>query len=227
MNKEIIEQIKKEVFEILEKDNSGHGANHIERVYNLSIKFAAKESADIFITSLIALLHDVDDYKLFGIESAEELTNAKIIMNKYDIDISIQEKVLEAISKIGYKKSLNGIRPNILEGMIVSDADMCDSIGVTGILRTYDYQTSHGMPFFDKNIFPNENVGINNYKICSESAVCHCFEKLLRLKDLMLTSAGKSEAESRHSILVEMLYHLFEEENALEWKEYLDEFLKR
>ena len=42
----------------------------------------------------------------------------------------------------------------------------------------------------------------------------------------MLTNSGKKEAASRYQIIVDFLYHLFEEENAPEWKEYLDHYLK-
>ena len=52
------------------------------------------------------------------------------------------------------------------------------------------------------------------------------FEKLLRLKDFMLTDSGKKEALERHHIMVEFLYHFFEEEDVPEWTEYLDHFLK-
>lgn len=222
----MIEVIRKEVYELLCKDNSGHGMDHIDRVYKLSVKFAEKENADVFISGLIALLHEVDDYKLFGEESAENLTNAKMIMNKVGVDIDSQTRVLDAIKKIGYKKYLKGIRPESLEGMIVSDADMCDGLGVSGILRTYDYQKSHGKPFFNRNIFPNLNVDASTYKLCDDSAVSHCFEKLLRLKGLMMTEAGRVEATNRHEIVVSVLYHLFEEENAPEWKEFLDKYLE-
>ena len=46
---------------------------HVNRVLNLSLKFAKTERANKDVVALIALLHDVDDYKLFGIESAENL----------------------------------------------------------------------------------------------------------------------------------------------------------
>lgn len=224
-NINIIKQVKGEVFNLLKKDKSGHGIEHINRVYNLSLKFAKKEGVDEFIPSLIALLHEVDDYKLFGEEYASNLTNAKSIMNKVNIDDETQEKVLDAIKKIGYKKSLMGIRSESIEGMIVSDADMCDAIGVTGILRSYDYQKSNGKPFFDRESFPDEKVNASTYKLCDDSVVRHCFNKLLCLKNLMMTDAGKAEATDRHDIIVSILYHLFEEENASEWKEYLDNFI--
>lgn len=52
--------------------------DHIDRVLNLSLRFAKKEKANIEIVTLIALLHDVDDYKLFGMESAKWLNVCKI-----------------------------------------------------------------------------------------------------------------------------------------------------
>lgn len=222
----MIEEVKSEVYKLLCKDNSGHGMDHVNRVYKLSVKFAEKECADVLVVSLVALLHEVDDYKLFGEESAKNLSNAKMILSKVGVGEETQKKVLESIKRIGYKKCLNGIRPETLEGKIVSDADMCDGLGVTGILRTYDYQKAHGRPFFDRKVFPEASVNFDNYKLCDDSAVCHCFDKLLRLKNLMMTEAGREEASSRHDIIVSILYHLFEEEDAIEWKKYLDEFLK-
>ncbi|MDE5630904.1 MAG: hypothetical protein K2I70_04820, partial [Bacilli bacterium] len=221
----IIDKVKEEVYKLLRKDESGHGIEHINRVYNLSLKFAREEQIDEFIPSLIALLHEVDDYKLFGEECATNLTNAKMIIDKVNIDECVKEKVLDAIKKIGYKKSLMGIRPESIEGMIVSDADMCDALGVTGILRSYDYQRSNGKPFFDRETFPDEKIDVSTYKLCDDSVVRHCFNKLLYLKGLMMTNVGKKEASNRHDIIVSILYHLFEEENACEWKEYLDKFI--
>ena len=61
----MIEKVKEEVNEILKEEESGHGMDHIERVYKLSIKFAKKENADIEIVSLASFLHDVDDYKRY------------------------------------------------------------------------------------------------------------------------------------------------------------------
>ena len=136
--------------------------------------------------------------------------------------------ILEEISKIGYSKSLKGIRPLTIEGKIVSDADMCDAVGVNGIIRTYTYSLKNNMPFFDKNIFPVEDVNANNYiKKCSDSSVCHMFEKILKLKKLMLTDSGRQEIDKRHQITIDILYQLFDEEDAKDWKEYLDNFLRK
>ena len=52
----MIEEVKEQVYKLLNKDNSGHGMDHINRVLNLSLKFADKEHANREIVSLIALL---------------------------------------------------------------------------------------------------------------------------------------------------------------------------
>lgn len=224
----MIKDIKKQVYDLLNNDDSGHGYDHIERVLNMSLKFAKKENADINVVSLIALLHDVDDYKLFGIENANNLTNAKKFMNNANVPLKLQKKVLSELSCIGYSRAMKGIRPKTIEGMVVSDADMCDCLGVVGILRIYKYGLKNGKPFFDKNIFPIENITIDEYTSrCADSGVCHIFEKILKLKYLMMTDSGKEEAINRHKIVVDVLYHLFEEENAPEWKEYLDSYIRK
>lgn len=223
----MIDEVRKKVNLLLNNDNSGHDMNHIDRVLKLSLKFALKEGANIEVVSLIALLHDVDDYKLFGMDNSNKLTNAKKIMNDVKIDKNIQDKVLSEIKSIGYSKCLKGIRPKTLEGMIVSDADMCDALGANGIIRTYSYSIKNGKPFFNKKKFPLQDLNYDNYtKECSSSSVCHIFEKILKLKNLMLTSSGKKEAVERHKIVVDFLYHLFDEEDSLEWKEYLDNYLQ-
>lgn len=223
----MIEEVKQKVYELLNNDNSGHGMEHINRVLELSLKFAKIENADKDTVVLIALLHDVDDYKLFGMNNAENLTNAKRIMSDCKIDKNIQEQVCLALNNIGYSKRLKGCCPTTLEGKIVSDADMCDALGANGILRVYTYSIKNGKPFFDKNIFPIENLSANKYTSrCADSSICHIFEKILKLKNLMLTDSGKKEATNRHQIIVDFLYHLFSEENALDWIEYLDNYLK-
>ena len=222
----MINAVKEQVYSLLAKDNSGHGNDHINRVLQLSLKFAETENANKDAVSLIALLHDVDDYKLFGEENAQNFTNAKRIMNLANVPNDIQQQVLNSLNCIGYSRLLKGNRPTTIEGKIVSDADMCDTMGVNGILRIYTYSTKNGKPFFDRNKFPIEDMTAEKYtRKCADSSVCHIFEKVLKLKDLMMTNAGKLEAQERYNIIVDILYHLFDEENASEWKEYLDKYL--
>ena len=224
----MVEEVKRQVSNLLSTDQSGHDIKHVERVLKMSLEFALKEGADQDIVALIALLHDVDDYKLFGIENAQNLTNAKNILNQCFVDEIVQEKVLNAIKTIGYSKRLKGIKPMTIEGMVVSDADMCDAMGATGILRSYQYNLVHNHVFFDKDIFPKLNMSASQYMNNKEgTVVTHMFEKLLKLKDFMLTDSGKKEALERHGIMVSFLYHYFKEVDALDWLSFLEPYLKK
>lgn len=224
----MLDLVKNEVFKLLKDENSGHGFDHIKRVYNLALKFAQIEEANVEVVSLIALLHDVDDYKLVGVEKSKNLYNANQIMNLAKIDESTKNQVIEAILTIGYSKSLAGIRPKSIEGMIVSDADMCDALGANGILRTYAYNMSKRRPFFDRKLLPQESSTIDEYrKKGADTSINHIFDKILKLKDMMLTEAGRKEAIKRHQIVVDFLYHFFEEEDAKEWTTYLNEYLNK
>ena len=223
-----INEVKNQVYNLLENENSGHGYKHIKRVLDLANKFA-KESVikvDINLITLISLLHDVDDYKIFGIESEKNLTNAKRIMNKAKIDNKIQSIVLEEIQNIGYSKYLKGLRPKTIEGQIVSDADMCDALGAIGIIRNFKYCAKQNRPFFDEKVFPVDNLNSNDYILKgSQTGVCHIFEKILKLKDIMLTDMGKNEAIKRNKIVIDFLNELFNELNLCNWQEYLNKYL--
>lgn len=229
----MIKKVKALVFALLQNDNSGHGKDHVLRVYNLSIKFARAEKANENIVALAALLHDADDYKIFGKQSSENLPNAKRIMNEAEIEEKTQKEVLEIIETMGYRKYLKGIRPNTIEGKIVSDADMCDAIGTNGIIRSIVYAVSDkgNGRIFDKNIYPNSDITSEEYNSNgtthdTDGAINHFFEKLLKLKSIMMTNAGKEEATKRQMIMIEFLNHFFEEENVPEWKEYLEKYLE-
>ncbi len=223
-----IENVKQKVFVLLKNDNSGHGIDHIERVYELALKFTKIEKANIEIVSLVALLHDVDDYKLFGTENSKNLQNATRIMVECDIESNIQELVLDAIKTIGFSNRLRGICPKTLEAKIVSDADMCDALGLNGIMRTAQYSWKNNVKFFDKNIFPIEDIDADKYtRKTADTGICHIFEKVLKLRKMIMTKAGQIEAQKKFKVTIEFLCNYFEEQNAFEWIEYLNKTLNK
>ena len=176
------EQVKDKIKALMEDDKSGHGIEHVERVFMTAMDLAEAENADKQVVGLAALLHDVDDYKIFGLEAAKNLPNARRIMRECNIDDAMQAKVCEIISTMGYSKALKGIRPQTLEGKIVSDADMLDVMGAQAILRSLTYQLAKGgSPSFDRSIFPDDEVTYDTYmtaKTASNGFVKHFFDKL-------------------------------------------------
>lgn len=223
-----IDIIKKEVTKLLETDKSGHGMDHINRVVVTSTAFAQKENANLELALAIAYLHDVDDYKLVGIDNASNYTNTKMILSKTNFTDEEKEIIIDGVKTIGYSKRLEGLIPSSIEAKIVSDADMIEAMGVIGILRTYQYSLKNNRPLFDENTFPREDIDANTYKQKQSSTVInHVFEKLLKLKDLMLTKSGQDEALIRHEFMIDFLDEYFNEINNYEWKDYLKRYLKK
>lgn len=222
----MIEKLRSEVTKLLDSDSSGHGMDHVNRVTELATSFAQKEKADKEEVILIAMLHDVDDYKLFGIESQKNLTNAKKIMKNIGIDEERQKRVCDQLSTIGYSKYLQGLRPTTLEGKIVSDADMCDALGATGILRVFQFGLKINRPFFKKDSFPKKETTFEEHLIPADSTVNFIFEVLFKYQDIMETNSGKKEAIVRNKIMIDFLYSYFKEVNANEWIKYMDDYLQ-
>ncbi len=212
LNTDVSAYVKK----IMHGEN-GHGIDHMERVNALAIEFAINEGADTHIVALASWLHDVDDYKLFGINNANKLCNTRHILDEIGADEDTKVKVLDIVSSIGYNKRLSGIKPSSLEGMVVSDADMCDALGAVGILRTYSYGLSKGKVFFNKNISPKSTLSSQHDYMnrASEHSIQHFFDKLLLLPKYMLTNSGKREGLKRYKIMVHFLRELFIEEQTI------------
>ncbi len=231
---ELQDEVWRRVTEILGGDDSGHGTDHVKRVQTMALRFASETSEPVNITvvSLAAQLHDVDDYKLVGREQAEKLTNTTEIMKAVELDEATQRTVRDIVANMGYSKALKGIRPTTIEGMIVSDADMCDSMGASGIIRALTYAVSSigSGVIFDPRCKPNMCMTAEKYNVhgtlCdNDSFVNFFFEKMLKLKGMMLTDPGRAEAQKRDELMVDFLRQYFYEENVPEWSDLLDEYL--
>ncbi len=228
-----IVQIAQKVRNLLGGDNSGHGFDHVERVWQTARELAAGEPVDMLIVEAAALLHDADDYKLFGADCAAELRNTRQILNDCGIDEKTAAKVCEVVANMGYSKLLAGIRPSTPEGWIVSDADMLDAIGANGLVRTLNYAfmrcLKYGKPIWDREVWPEIGLTSEQYKKAdrrSDNCINHFFEKLLRLKDLMLTAGGRRLAAERQEFMIMFLKAFFTENYAPDWLEYLETYLQ-
>ena len=223
------EYIKKSVSELLGKDSNGHDDKHVFRVYHTAMDFCSEiPEANRELVAAVALLHDCDDYKLFGEESARLLTNTRRILIGSGFDNAFADKCIEIVETIGYSKRLNGVIPKCIEGKIVSDADMADATGSIGIVRCIEYgaYSSNGCkPFFDPNYLPIEMDAEKYKQIKFCPIVNHFFDKLLHLRDMALTKPGRKCLRKRHETLVSFLRTYFNEVDAPPvWKDLLTQY---
>ncbi|MFQ6778337.1 MAG: HD domain-containing protein [Alphaproteobacteria bacterium] len=210
-----IEYIKNAVSELLKNNSNGHDDKHVFRVYNTALNFCNDiPSANRDLVATTALLHDCDDYKLFGEESERLLINTRKILANTDFSNDFCEKCINIIKTIGYSKRLQGITPDCIEGKIVSDADMADASGFIGIIRCIEYRLERKDPFFDPNWLPCE-TDAKTYRqpICCP-VVNHLFDKGLHLRDMALTEPGRKYINDKHQILINFLKTFFDEVDA-------------
>ena len=224
-----IEYIKQSVFELLQNDFSGHDDKHVFRVYENAMQFCDElPEANRDLVAAAALLHDCDDYKIFGEESARLLTNTHRILEKSGFADDFINNCIKIVKTIGYSKRLSGIVPDCIEGKIVSDADMADASGLIGVIRCIEYRAfrSGGKePFFDPDYLPTEMDAEKYKQITFCPIVNHFFDKLFRLRDLALTEPGRRFIGKRHETIVNFLKTYFDEVNAPQiWKDLLAQY---
>ena len=189
-------------------DRSGHGVDHIMRVYRNAQKLisACDEPVNQEVLLLAALLHDVDDPKI-----NPEGHIAEKYLKELGLAADIRQQVLNTIAPISF--SVSGVNPsfNTIEQRLLSDADKLDAVGAIGICRTIAYGSSKGRPLFD----------VEN----DLHTVGHFFDKLLLLRNAMQTEVGKQEAQHRHQVMVMWLSELFREiEAPAEWVDRLNQY---
>ena len=176
--KQIIDSAKLYIETVFAEDYSGHDVEHSLRVYDNAILLANTEpQCNRLIISLAALLHDVDDYKLFHTENNY---NARTFLRKQQINKCEIEQICEIINGVSFSKN-RGSCPKTIEGKIVQDADRLDAIGAIGIARTFAYGGAHGRSIMD--------------------SIKHFDDKLLLLKNEMNTEEGKRIAQIRHDFI--------------------------
>ena len=178
--------IKDAVDQLLGNKFAGHDVQHVFRVTDLALRFCASiKEANRDLVAAAALLHDCDDYKLFGEEAARLLTNTRRILAGSGFAQDFCEKCLSIIQTMGYGKRLAGIKPLSIEGAIVSDADMCDALGAVGIVRCIEFGAQAHRPFFDPTCLPQaQDIDQATYKKSAHHNMTlnHFFDKLLRLR---------------------------------------------
>ena len=184
----IIEKAKDYAAKLLGGNCGGHDLQHTLRVYNNALAIAKTEpDADLFIVSIAALLHDVDDYKLFN---TTDYRNARTFLKENGIPEQQEQQIIATIDSVSFSKNRDR-KPLTVEGQIVQDADRLDALGAVGIARTFAYGGEHSRPM--------------------EETVRHFHEKLLLLKDMMNTDAAKTMAQNRHIYMENYLKELNQE----------------
>lgn len=141
VNKELINYIEKNVFPVYEKDNSGHGMDHIEYVIRRSLKLANQfDNINLDMVYAIAAYHDLGhhiDKDNHEILSAQMFCDNNI-MEEFFTD---EERIIIKEAIEDHRASLDG-EPRSNYGKIISSADR--NVDMDSILRRiHEYSEKH------------------------------------------------------------------------------------
>ncbi len=191
---------------------SGHDWFHIQRVYNNALQILKIESeVDAEVVKLIALLHDIADSKFHNGDETVGPAKARKWLKSIGYDTATIEHVVKGIENISFKGGNFVKKFNSKELQIAQDADRLDGIGAVGIARTFNYGGFANNTIYDPDIAPRFNMTKEEYKSHKGTTINHFYEKLLLLKDLMNTEAGKKIAEGRHKFMESFLAQFYAE----------------
>lgn len=191
-------------------EGSGHDWFHIDRVRRIALRIGKTEGGDLFIIEMAALLHDLDDYKITGLESPVP-EKAKSWLYSQNVEADVASHILQVIEEVSYKGSDIETPVSSVESAVVQDADRLDAIGAIGIARTFAYGGHKNRLIYDPEIAPEMHDDFQAYKNSTAPTINHFYEKLLLLKDRMNTNTAKLMAAQRHQFMENYLQHFFDE----------------
>lgn len=211
MSDSIISKTIAFVKETLAGAEAGHDWFHIERVYKTALHINSFEKADELVVALAALLHDIADSKFNGGDEEIGPRIAGAFLQSLALDAETISHVQQIIKNLSFKASLGEITFASKELDVVQDADRLDAIGAIGIARAFTYGGFKNRVLYDPAIPPQQNMSKEAYKNTTAPTINHFYEKLLLLKDLMKTNAGKQMAAERHQFMVSYLDQFYGE----------------
>ena len=137
LNNDLKQYIETQVFPQYNKNEAGHGINHIKTVIERSMKFAKDYDVDINMVYTIAAYHDIGhhiDRKKHEIISAEMFMNDENMKKFFNDE---ERKIIkEAIED---HRASSDHEPRTIYGRIVSTADRTIIDIDTTIRRSYSY----------------------------------------------------------------------------------------
>jgi uncharacterized protein len=197
----LINKCKQHVLTIYESFDASHDYAHIERVLKNAEEIMATEpSANPAVVRLGVLLHDVDDSKY----KSDDNPTVGEILQAIGANEELSLEILACIESVSFSGG-NEKEITSIEGAIIRDADRLDAIGAIGIARTFAFGGARGRKLYNADEVARVLMSEMDYRGKETASVTHFYEKLLLLKELMVTPEGKRLAEQRHNFMLKFL----------------------
>lgn len=207
---EILQKVELFVQDKLTDAEKGHDWWHIQRVYNTALKLGETEKCDLFIVALSALLHDIADEKFKKKNEADAAEQIANLLSKLNCHARLIDQVVYCVDNVSYKNTFNGHTIEVTaELAVLQDADRLDAIGAIGIARAFHYGGHKNREMYNPAVPPIQYASKEEYLNTNAPTLNHFYEKLLLLKNLMLTETGKKIALEKHNFMLQFLEQFY------------------
>jgi uncharacterized protein len=186
-----------------------HDWDHTRRVYRLCDRIASAEQADIDVVRIAALLHDIgrtrqDTSSGRLCHALEGARLARPIVADLVLTQRQKQNVLHCIAAHRFRSRQ---KPETLEARVLFDADKLDAIGAVGVARAFLFAGEVGARLHNPDVrvedtrpYTADDTGYREYRV-----------KLCKIRDRMLTIAGRQMAEARHRFMEEYFQRFLRE----------------
>jgi uncharacterized protein len=196
-----------------EATDAVHDFDHILRVYNMALRLAKAEGADLEIVRAAALLHDSQGSDPGSASGRLEHHQASAkfaaaVLAEKDWEPERIKAVQHCILAHRFRNPAE--KPETLEAKIIFDADKLDALGAVGVARVLAYAAIAGTPFYEK---PSAQFLETGKEIEGESHSAyheHLF-KLRKLAERMNTPSARAIADERLRYLDEFFERMIAE----------------
>ncbi len=205
VNKELVEYIEKNIFPIYDKNEKGHGIEHIKYVIDRSFKFAKEvPDANLDIVYTVAAFHDIGhhiDPKKHELISADLMYKDENLKKFFN-----DEERLIIKEAIEDHRASSNHEPRTVYGKIVSTADRNNSVN-SCLKRSYCYNRKLHPDYEEDQIFEdchfhlNDKFGENGYaKFFFKDETYEAF-----LKEIRELLSDKENFKKKHKQYIEEL----------------------
>ena len=148
INKELQKYIENEIFPLYNRNEEGHGINHIKTVIERSLKFAKDYDVNVDMVYTIAAYHDLGHYID---RKKHEIISAEMFMEDEKVKQWFTDEQRNTIKEaIEDHRASSDHKPRTIYGMIVSTADRTIKDIDTTIKRVYSYGKKHYTDFSEE-----------------------------------------------------------------------------
>ena len=205
----ILGRIRKQARDRFSQARGSHDWDHSLRVHRLCRRIGLAEGADLLVAEAAAYLHDIgrahQDRANGRICHAEKgAALARRLLAPHPLAAERRENIIHCIAAHRFRR---GDAPRTLEARVLFDADKLDAIGAVGIARAFLFAGELGARLHSPEIdvarapaYSADDTGYREYVV-----------KLSKIRDRILTPAGRRLAEERHRYMTGFFDRFLEE----------------